>query len=188
MYASLHGGGTGIARHSCMRMVLTVCFALPDDEFLFVTVALRIERFHVSAWADKTSARLDTSNGLPGPHVYNQISGEATESKRVLSNKHFRAKPIGAAASPFHQNKDRAFVLAKYPNQPAHEADDVDVLIARMLPDRFSYVPFIEMINALDRDVCTGRTNIENLPSLKNCMSRNWRVVHGVGAPLRKAA
>src|SRR6266446_5336309 len=36
---------------------------LPGDEFLFVTVAPRIGWLHAPGWADKTSARLDTSNG-----------------------------------------------------------------------------------------------------------------------------
>jgi hypothetical protein len=76
-------------------------------------------------------------------------------------------------------------VLARYPNQPAHEAADVDALIEHMLTDRKSLTPFIEMISALYRDIATGRTD---LPTLKNCMLRNWRTMHGVGAPARMAA
>jgi hypothetical protein len=79
-------------------------------------------------------------------------------------------------------------VLAEYPIQPAHEADDVDAPLARILPDRLCFRPFIEMINALDRDVLAGRTTAETLPSLKNRMLRNRRAVHGVGAPVRMAA
>jgi hypothetical protein len=37
--------------------------ALPGDEFLFVTVAARINGSSRPGWADRASARLDTSNG-----------------------------------------------------------------------------------------------------------------------------
>jgi hypothetical protein len=44
-------------------MVLTVSFVLPGDEFLFVTVASRIDDQSKPGWADLISARLSISNG-----------------------------------------------------------------------------------------------------------------------------
>ena len=81
-----------------------------------------------------------------------------------------------------------ANLLAEYPVQPVYEAHDVDALIALMLTDRFSFRPFVETIHAHYRDIETGRTNVEGVPSLKNCMLRNWRAVHGVGVPVQIAA
>jgi hypothetical protein len=53
--------------------------ALPGDEFLFVTIASRIERLRAPGWAAKTSARLDTSNGCQD----HTTSPSATPSKKA---------------------------------------------------------------------------------------------------------
>jgi hypothetical protein len=54
--------------------------ALPGDEFLFVTIAPRIERLRAPGWAAKTSARLDISNGCQD----HTTSPSATPSKKPL--------------------------------------------------------------------------------------------------------
>ena len=70
-------------------MVLTVSFALPGDEFLFVTVASRIERLHVPGRAAKTSARLDTSNGCQdhttSPPAIMPLVSRASDRSRISS-------------------------------------------------------------------------------------------------------
>jgi len=63
MRTSIHSGGTGNNRHSPRNGWNGFLRALPGDEFLFATIAARIEWFHVPGWVDKTSARLSISNG-----------------------------------------------------------------------------------------------------------------------------
>src|SRR6266700_7405164 len=63
MHTGIHSGGTGIIRPSLRNGFNGFLRALPGDEFLFATVAPRIEWSYVPGWADKTSARLSISNG-----------------------------------------------------------------------------------------------------------------------------
>jgi hypothetical protein len=79
-------------------------------------------------------------------------------------------------------------VLAYYPNQPDHEVREVGRLIETMLRDRKSFLPFLDMIAAIKRDVDSGRRVTNDLPSLKSVMLRNWRAVHGFGVQDRLAA
>jgi hypothetical protein len=133
-------------------------------------------------------AQRDLDEAAVDAHVTAGDNGEE-QAMYVDADGHFATagrKPRGISPEQIERRRNYyGKVLAEDPNQPAHEADDVDALIALMLADRLSYTPFVYMINGLKHDVRTGRTD---LPTLKNCMLRNWRAVHGVGAPGRMAA
>jgi hypothetical protein len=89
MHTSIHSGGTGIIRHSPRNGFNGFLRALPGDEFLFATVASRIEWLHVPGWADKTSARLSISNGCQdhttSPYATMPLVSRASDRSRISS-------------------------------------------------------------------------------------------------------
>jgi hypothetical protein len=77
----------------------------------------------------------------------------------------------------------------EYPNQPASDAAEVDVLFNQMLLDRKSFVPLVKATNALTHEVREGRVKPEDLPTLKGVLVANWHQVHGaIVTKLRVAA
>jgi hypothetical protein len=135
-----------------------------------------------------TLIRDDLDDGAAAAHLSSQDNEEAAMFIDATNGfPHAGRKPVREVSPAQIAERRKWFdkVLARYPNQPAHEAADVDALIERMLTDRKSITPFVDMINALYCDIRTGRTD---LPTLKNCLLRNWRAMHGVGAPGRMAA
>ena len=81
MRTGVHSGGTGnrpaFPHANGFNGFLR---ALLGDEFLFVTIASRIEWLRAPGWAAKTSARLDISNGCQD----HTTSPSATPSKKPL--------------------------------------------------------------------------------------------------------
>jgi hypothetical protein len=147
---------------------------------------------HLDAAADApanaTRSHLDLDEAAADAHVTSHNDNSEAAMFIDATNGFPQAGRKPREVGPAQIAERRKFfdkLLAGYPNQPAHEAADVDALIARMLTDRKSFVPFVDMIQRLKREVRTGRTD---LPTLKNCLLRNWRAVHHVGAPIVRMA